>query len=258
MIYKTNNSVYKYDSKLGAIRKVKPLKEKIMAGIKIITGVALLSTLVIMIVSTYKLKGALEDVEHYKMENHRLEVESQKQLGKIKDLQDIILQNKEKMEIVNDVFEENKELQDKVLELKAELNKANEKTEGLKKYIKLKNDVIIKDVVKTKLETTMYTNDEGWWKPGDPRWGTMASGIKTSRGAVAMPRSIPFGTEVVVDGLPEEKQIVYKVLDRGSAIVERDDGTLCIDIWTDSKKEAFRWGRRQEEGWLFYIEPKKE
>lgn len=88
---------------------------------------------------------------------------------------------------------------------------------------------------------TAYCNCKkctGWGK------GITASGVKTSRGVVAAPRHIPFGTVIRLEGLGN-----FTVQDRGGSIKARD-GAICIDIWMPSHQEALNFGRRKLKGWI--------
>lgn len=88
---------------------------------------------------------------------------------------------------------------------------------------------------------TAYCNCKkctGWGK------GITASGVKTSRGVVAAPRHIPFGTVIRLEGLGD-----FTVQDRGGAIKVRD-GAICIDIWMPSHQEALKFGRKKLRGWI--------
>lgn len=78
----------------------------------------------------------------------------------------------------------------------------------------------------------------GWGK------GITASGVKTSRGVIAAPRHIPFGTTIKLDGLGN-----FTVQDRGGSIKVKD-GAICIDIWMPSHQEALKFGRRRMKGWI--------
>ena len=68
--------------------------------------------------------------------------------------------------------------------------------------------------------------------------GITASGKSVSRGMVAAPQRLSFGTEVQIKGRR------YTVEDRGGAIKVRN-GVYHIDIFVPTKKEAFEWGRRK-------------
>jgi len=89
------------------------------------------------------------------------------------------------------------------------------------------------------LEATAYTAADDECGNGD---GITASGRPVRPGYVAMSRSIPFGTRVWIEGMG-----MYEVQDRGGAI---EDGK--IDIYVETKDEAFEFGRRQIRAKLYY------
>lgn len=127
--------------------------------------------------------------------------------------------------------------------------------QALREFYKRETGNEFGEVIKTDFELTKYTNSEGWWSKSDPLYGTMFNGQKTYRGAVAAPRSVPIGSTVIIEteGLPGDvHEMPYEVGDRGSAIVERSDGTLCIDIWVpeDELSEAYKFGRRTANGYV--------
>lgn len=107
-------------------------------------------------------------------------------------------------------------------------------------------------------EVTMYTNEGGAYSKDDPLYGTMANGEKTHIGAVAAPKSIPFGTKILLTDLPEGWEHlgkgVFVVKDRGGAIIEKEvDGkkVYCIDIYVGNKEYAYKWGRRIVKGYMW-------
>ena len=107
-------------------------------------------------------------------------------------------------------------------------------------------------------EVTMYTNEGGAYSKDDPLYGTMANGEKTHIGAVAAPKSIPFGTKILLTDLPEGwghlGKGVFVVKDRGGAIIEKEvDGkkVYCIDIYVGNKEYAYKWGRRIVKGYMW-------
>lgn len=113
----------------------------------------------------------------------------------------------------------------------------------------------VAEVRKATFHATRYTNAEGWWEKDDPNYGMMANGQMTSRGAVAMPRSIPFdSTVLIMDESPfGEHEEIFTVGDRGGAIQEKADDWLCLDIWTpesDYFTMAIPFGRRDLEGYV--------
>ena len=99
-------------------------------------------------------------------------------------------------------------------------------------------------------EVTMYTNAGG----APPYKGMMASGEYTQYGVVAAPKSLPFGTLIEFEGVPngwEYLNTQFVVKDRGGAIKEKTkDGekVYCIDVWCDDKEMAKNWGRRTIRG----------
>ena len=71
--------------------------------------------------------------------------------------------------------------------------------------------------------------------------GITASGTIVSRGTVSVdPRVIPLGTKLYVEGYGH----AY-ALDTGGAIKGNR-----IDLYVETKKEAFEWGRRQVKVWI--------
>lgn len=70
--------------------------------------------------------------------------------------------------------------------------------------------------------------------------GITASGVKATAGrTIAGPPSMPFGTEVYIEGLGHRV-----VDDRGGAIKEGK-----IDVYFDTHAEALAWGRKQVTVW---------
>lgn len=111
----------------------------------------------------------------------------------------------------------------------------------------------IEEVRAVKIESTMFTNVECGRPPSDPNYGKMASGLFAYHGAVAAPKDIPFDSTVIFTGENLKFGIderIFSVGDRGGAIVNKD-GSVCIDIWTDSQEIAALWGRnKQTEGYI--------
>ena len=56
--------------------------------------------------------------------------------------------------------------------------------------------------------------------------GITASGKRIQEGHIAMPKDIPFGTRVYIEGLGE-----YTCEDRGGAITYTNDGTMKVDVY---------------------------
>jgi 3D (Asp-Asp-Asp) domain-containing protein len=69
-----------------------------------------------------------------------------------------------------------------------------------------------------------------------PHCGRTASGAWVGPGSIAAPRSVPFGTRLVVEGYAFNPGVVQ---DRGGAIWGNR-----LDVWLPSRSQAFAWGRR--------------
>lgn len=83
--------------------------------------------------------------------------------------------------------------------------------------------------------------------------GITASGEPVQSGlTIALPKNIPFGTKVKIDGDPN----IYENMDTGSYIINTRDseGRLVIrcDIYVSSHSEALQKGRFKAKGWLIY------
>jgi 3D (Asp-Asp-Asp) domain-containing protein len=104
------------------------------------------------------------------------------------------------------------------------------------------NDYELEQWKEIRIEATAYCNCKICTRSGK---GITASGKMPSRGTVAAPGHIPFGTVIKIDGLGE-----FIVQDRGNAIVEKN-GVVCIDIWMASHEEAVKFGRKKNmKGWI--------
>lgn len=177
----------------------------------------------------------------------------------------ILRENKESLEETIEVYSEkydeyinmHETLKIDNINISEENEELKENNTALHLYLQKKFGVTIESTERVKVEITKYTDQEGYWALDDPRLGTMASGRKTYRGAAAMPRSIPFNTEVVIeyDEHPDESSIVYTTEDRGGAIVEKNvnnETVYKMDIWTDSYSEAYNWGVHKNIGAYLY------
>lgn len=92
-----------------------------------------------------------------------------------------------------------------------------------------------------KVEATAYCSCKyctGWGK------NITASGVVPSRGTIAAPQHIKFGTVIKLDGLGE-----FTVQDRGGGIKVKD-GVVLIDVWMESHAEALKFGRKKLKGWV--------
>lgn len=87
------------------------------------------------------------------------------------------------------------------------------------------------DINVVKMEISAYTASIDECGKDD---GITASGKKVRPGMLAAGRNLPFGTKLYIEGYG-----IVVVEDRGGAIHER-----AIDIYMETKKEAFEWGRQ--------------
>lgn len=86
------------------------------------------------------------------------------------------------------------------------------------------------------VELTAYDNDYACTKNGN---GITASGVRASRGTIAVPKNIKLGSEIYING--EQ----YRAEDRGGAIKVRSDGTYVFDVWQPSHEAALKFGRKR-------------
>lgn len=75
-----------------------------------------------------------------------------------------------------------------------------------------------------------------------PGGGITASGKQISEGMIACPCNIPFNTKILIDG------VIYTCEDRGGYIQYTNDGTMRVDIYTESHKTALERGRYRTTG----------
>ena len=76
----------------------------------------------------------------------------------------------------------------------------------------------------------------------DKDFGITASGAKVKPNhTIAMNRNIPFGTTVKIEGFSN----TFTVTDRGGAIIG-----LKIDVYVESRAEAFKWGVQKKKVWI--------
>lgn len=76
----------------------------------------------------------------------------------------------------------------------------------------------------------------GEWAYKNP--GITASGTKAKYGTIAAPTSIPFGTQMKIEGYGDQ---IFTVEDTGSAVVYRD-GVYVIDMWMPTHEQAYNVG----------------
>lgn len=91
------------------------------------------------------------------------------------------------------------------------------------------------------LECTSYTTSTEDCGKTD---GITTSGTIAKYGTIAAPPHIDFGTKIIIDG----EQFIVE--DRGSAIIQREDGVNVVDIWLPTKEEVVNYGRQQKRGWM--------
>lgn len=91
-------------------------------------------------------------------------------------------------------------------------------------------------IQKIRIIATAYTNS---YEDCGKTDGITASGVRVSRGMVAAPKSIPFGTKIKIDNYG-----IVEVQDRGGAIIEEDDGSIHLDIFFNTKEEVVQFGRK--------------
>lgn len=94
-----------------------------------------------------------------------------------------------------------------------------------------------------KVELTAYCNcaicSEAWGSE-------TAMQTHTRVGVVAAPKEIPLGSTVYIPELKDYKQDgVFKVEDRGGAVVVKSDGTYIIDVWLPTHEQVKEFGRKK-------------
>ena len=127
--------------------------------------------------------------------------------------------------------------------------------EGLREFYVRTTGHRVAEVKEVVFEATRYTNAEGWWPKGSPNYGKTTSGVFASVGTVAAPRSVPFGSTVLLtEPSLKESSEIFTVHDRGGAIKVKDD-VICIDIWTHESdiKNALAFGRQKKVGGYLII-----
>jgi 3D (Asp-Asp-Asp) domain-containing protein len=219
-----------------------------------------------------------------------------KQDGEIKALQALKIEQKTKTEEIENKLKDNekliKEKEKLIKNTEKEVQEKNKEIEELKK-----KQLINKSKVSTSnrgaisrgvsipqiFEVSMYTKEGGAYPKDSPYYGLMTSGKKVYKGAVAVPRDIPFGSKIILKDLPDEWEYLestYTAEDRGGAIIVKEeklenlklskdfiselekhnqifykDGipyvkVRCVDIYTPNLEEANNWGRRKVQGYL--------
>lgn len=107
-------------------------------------------------------------------------------------------------------------------------------------------------------EVTMYTLDECGKLPSHPAYGITTSGKKVAAGqTVAASPELPFGSKIKIPGF----DTTFVVEDRGGMIKTyrgRWKGIIKIDIYTNSKEKALKWGRRKVKGEFLILSKNKK
>jgi 3D (Asp-Asp-Asp) domain-containing protein len=125
-------------------------------------------------------------------------------------------------------------------------------------YVFIPRDIVVEDtankaeiniIKRTPVILTGYDNDYACTQSGK---GITASGVRASRGTIAVPSNIPLKTTFYINGKE------HKALDRGGAIKVKEDGTYVIDVWFPTHKEATEFGRKKgimyKKDNIYYIE----
>lgn len=101
---------------------------------------------------------------------------------------------------------------------------------------------------KVNIIATHYTNSIADCGKTD---GISASGVPISRGMVAVPKSIPFGTEIILEDAQGNKEKVI-AQDRGSAIKWINNDTMKIDVFVPNvtKKQINNLGVKKYTGYI--------
>lgn len=102
---------------------------------------------------------------------------------------------------------------------------------------------LIKIPIPIKVELTAYCNcaicSEAWGSE-------TAMQTHTRIGVVAAPKDIPLGSKIIIPELKNYKEDgVFKVEDRGGAVIVKDDGTHIIDVWLPTHEQVKAFGRKK-------------
>ncbi|EHI98572.1 SH3 type 3 domain protein [Clostridium sp. DL-VIII] len=106
-----------------------------------------------------------------------------------------------------------------------------------------KNKPMFSIPIPIKVELTAYCNcaicSEAWGSE-------TAMQTHTRVGVVAAPKEIPLGSEVFIPELENyKKDGMFKVEDRGGAVVVKNDGTYIIDVWLPTHEQVEKFGRKK-------------
>lgn len=165
-------------------------------------------------------------------------------------------------DMVNKVKEENKKFWDEKLKLmkqEDDIIKAKElkrKKEAEEELLNKNKKVIPEDKIKTreiqvdnKINVTWEVSHYCSCSICSGNWGTQtAMGTTTTRGVVAVPKEIPLGSKIYIDGLG-----TFRAEDRGGNI-KKVGSVYRVDVYVNSHQEAMRLGRYKATG--YYISNK--
>jgi hypothetical protein len=101
---------------------------------------------------------------------------------------------------------------------------------------------------KVNIVATHYTNSVS--DCGNTK-GITASGVRASRGTIAVPKSISFGTEIILEDEAGNKQKVV-AQDRGGAIKWLNEDTMKIDVFVPNatKRQLLQLGVKHYTGYI--------
>jgi 3D (Asp-Asp-Asp) domain-containing protein len=103
-----------------------------------------------------------------------------------------------------------------------------------------------KEVKRYSVILTGYDNDYACTQSGK---GITANGVRASRGTMAAPSSIPFGTQIKIENAPVGVYPRRVVEDRGGAIQVKNN-VYHFDVWFKTHKEALNFGVKK--GYMTY------
>ncbi len=114
-------------------------------------------------------------------------------------------------------------------------------------YDEIESNRIFKDSIEMptpiKVELTAYCN----CAICSEEWGSQtAMQTHTRVGVIAAPKDIRLGSEIYIPELRNYKEdSLFKVEDRGGAVVVKSDGTYIIDVWLPTHEQVKEFGRKK-------------
>lgn len=105
------------------------------------------------------------------------------------------------------------------------------------------NKLLLSIPIPIKVELTAYCNSPIC----SEAWGSeTAMQTHTRIGVVAAPKEIALGSTVFIPELESyKKDGIFKVEDRGGAVVVKSDGTYIIDVWLPTYEQVKEFGRKK-------------